>query len=132
MSKKSLILSLLLIISCTDNPTESSNKKENLLMPLSIGNSWMYEVKQYSIFSETYREEVWVVEDTVILQGQEYYLIGVGGSPLKLLAATLDDGLFFSYYRQNSLYYPMFYKFPVSNSEKYEYNIPNTDSTITK
>ena len=95
---KSLIAALLCFYSCKDNVTSPSQNTNNVIQPLSIGNTWIYYYQSYSALSAnpvySMNDTVIVVSDTLI-NGEKWFLIPNVGEKLERNEA---DGLYLYFY----------------------------------
>ncbi len=95
---KLLIAALLCFYSCKDNVTSPSQTTNNVIQPLSIGNTWIYYYQSYSALSAnpvySMNDTVIVVSDTLI-NGEKWFLIPDVGEKLERNEA---DGLYSYFY----------------------------------
>ena len=133
MLRKSLLLSLLFILSCSDSTTESSDNKEEELMPLSIGNQWSYE-EYWTRNPENIKDTIFKsINEMTTIDGIEYYVIDDNSRDpyWPQVATNRSDGLILATHPESSgSFYPSFFKFPAYNGEIYQYQIPKSDSIL--
>ena len=126
-----LLTALLSIIGCNDKSTEPTEENTNYLLPLTVGNTWNY--KLYSSSSDFTGQITWTITQKITLSAKEYYLITMTGSfgTNYYVVKNEDDGLFLSRFDSTKgLTSPFFFKYKAQDEETYQYQIPNTDSTL--
>lgn len=125
-----VLISISFFFGCNDKGIEPIEEKTNTLLPLAIGNTWNY--KLYNQSSDSTGQVEWQITQKISVDGKEYYLITSTGFANSSFVAKMETGgLFFSAFdTTNGLTSPFFFKYPASDNEEYQYQIPNTDSLL--
>lgn len=125
-----VLFSISFFFGCDEKSTEPNEEKTNTLLPLALGNTWYY--KLYNQSSDSTGQVIWNVNKKITVNTKEYFLITSTGFGNNYFAARVEsNGLFLSIYDStNGFVSPFFFKYPAEDNETYQYQIPNSDSTL--
>ncbi|PKL85856.1 MAG: hypothetical protein CVV22_04780 [Ignavibacteriae bacterium HGW-Ignavibacteriae-1] len=129
MKKLSLfsLFIFVLALGCSDD-SNSPNNNSKELMPLKIGNSWVYNYTYYDGFAEHSGKVTSTVISDEMYNGEKYYRIETLNhinnqkkiSPIYSINKT--DGLYMLYFEDNDELHTDFLKYPVSEGEIFQSN----------
>ncbi len=119
-----IILSTILIISCSDNSTNEVNSSKEIL-PLKVGNFWTYSRQKFSSYkrdSVTFVDTVnYSVSSSINLNGENWFFMKFNSMVDEYIYTNRKDGLWCLYAKDtNNIDLPsakLFLKFPTKNND---------------